>query len=53
VESFADKASPNIEWLPLDFYLIIAAGIGLAMLVTLATMPLLASLTKPENSRFE
>lgn len=53
VETFADEKSRNIEWLPLDFYLIIAGGIGLAALVTLATMPLLASITKPENTRFE
>lgn len=52
-ESFAAKDAPNVQGLPPDFYLIVTLGIMLAVLITLATLPLLAAITKPENARFE
>lgn len=53
VASFADQQTPVLQALPADYYIVTALGIGVAVGVMLATLPLLAAATKPEHTRFE
>lgn len=53
IKSFAHPSETTVEAPPLEFYGIIGLGICLALLIILATMPLLNAVTKPEKARFE
>ncbi len=53
VKSFADNTIPAVQALPIDYYIAMACGTGMALAVLLTTLPLLAAITKPENARFE
>jgi hypothetical protein len=53
IKSFATEELSVIQPPVADYYITMVLGIGAALLILLATLPLLAAVTKPNNARFE